>query len=247
MRGFGQSGIVEKIRASGGEIVAVTSEPQSLASGAQDAWGLDFECVGDPHHEILDEVRDRGWLDVFINRDGGDLQGGLVEGISHLKGFFQPGTLAVQQDGRVLYRWRSVPTRKNLGGAIDRPTPDHIWSQISSRLDGDESQAPHDDDPGTEGARAPWPLFILGALANGWFIKPKGFAIDQAGDGEDPPVRKMGLRVLGFFGLWGVAFTALPWKWVAGLLAGYVAAIAPSVNAVNREFQNVEPVGQRRR
>ena len=43
------SGVVDVIRAAGGEVYAVTSEPQALATLAQEEWGLSFECVGDPH------------------------------------------------------------------------------------------------------------------------------------------------------------------------------------------------------
>ena len=46
------SGVVDAIRAAGGEVYAVTSEPQALAARAEEEWDLSFECVGDPHQEI---------------------------------------------------------------------------------------------------------------------------------------------------------------------------------------------------
>jgi len=67
LRGYAKAGVVEKIRAAGGEIYAVTSEPQALATRAQAEWNLGFEAVGDPHHEIAGTCRDRGWLDLFSN------------------------------------------------------------------------------------------------------------------------------------------------------------------------------------
>ena len=38
-------GVVEKIRAEGGEIYAITSEPQYLADQAHEHWGLNFNNV----------------------------------------------------------------------------------------------------------------------------------------------------------------------------------------------------------
>jgi len=47
--------VVEKIREAGGEVIGITSEPQSLTNEAELDWELPFACVGDPHHEILSE------------------------------------------------------------------------------------------------------------------------------------------------------------------------------------------------
>ena len=58
------SGVVDAIRAAGGAVYAVTSEPQSLAARAQEEWGLSFECVGDPHQEIAGAARHQGMLDL---------------------------------------------------------------------------------------------------------------------------------------------------------------------------------------
>ena len=67
MRGYVDAGIAEKVRAAGGEIYAISSEPQALSLRAAKDWKLDFETVGDPHHEIADSCRERGWLDLFVN------------------------------------------------------------------------------------------------------------------------------------------------------------------------------------
>jgi hypothetical protein len=47
---------------------------------------------------------------------------------------FQPGVLSLASDGRVLYRWRGRPTRKNMGGATERPTAEHVFNRVSSAL-----------------------------------------------------------------------------------------------------------------
>ena len=66
MRGYGKDGVVDAIRAAGGEIFAITSEPHSLAMNAHEHWETGFEHVGDPHQEILGECKDRGWLSLFV-------------------------------------------------------------------------------------------------------------------------------------------------------------------------------------
>ena len=42
--------MVADIRAAGGEIYGITSEPNSLAIEAEDAWNMTIPVVGDPHH-----------------------------------------------------------------------------------------------------------------------------------------------------------------------------------------------------
>ena len=101
-------GIAEKVRAAGGEIYAISSEPQALADRAAREWGLDFAAVGDPHHEIAGTCRERGLLDLYVNPRLGFLEASIAArspgwGPSHPKGYFQPGVLALRSDGRVLY------------------------------------------------------------------------------------------------------------------------------------------------
>ena len=99
----------------------MTSEPQTLATEAEEAWEIGFPCVGDPHHEIRHDLRDRGWLNLFANKDYGHLR--MRSWASHPKGYFQPGVLAVGRGGRILYRWRCRPQYSNMNGAGQRPTP----------------------------------------------------------------------------------------------------------------------------
>ena len=42
-----KSGVLDEIRAAGGEVFAVTSEPQTLATEAEEEWDLGFPVVGD--------------------------------------------------------------------------------------------------------------------------------------------------------------------------------------------------------
>jgi hypothetical protein len=227
------------VRAAGGEIYAISSEPQSLASRASTEWRLDFDSVGDPHHEISGACRERGWLDLFVNEHLEFLQQSTADAIdwapTHPKGYFQPGVLALTADGGVLYRWRGVPTHKNMGGATERPTAEHVWGHVASALDRGEDivDAPLDDDPPLDSTGIPWPIFASLLIANGWFLNARGFKSARH-------VALAGLRLLGFVGLWVAAFLWLPALPVAVALGAWAAYITPKVRWVGQQFQNVD-------
>lgn len=241
MRSYDRTGVVEEIRAAGGAVYAITSEPQSLATEAEVDWELTFAAIGDPHHEILAACRERGWLDLFVNRNTGHMEEAR-SWASHLNGYFQPGTLALTREGRVLYRWRSRPTRENVGGAIMRPTARYTWAQIRSRIsagDGAPSgDAPLDDAPELDAKPAFWPLFMLLLLAHGWFLRPKVFPTGRKDETRGRP-EQMWPRVLLAVALLVVAFVMLPPLWPALGLAAWGAFVWPKIARINREFQNV--------
>ena len=241
-----KTGISEAIRASGGAIFAVTSEPQNLAAEAQESWELDFPSVGDPHHEIAKECRERGWLSLFVNRAVG-LVDKWESGAVHPNGYFQPGVLALSR-GRVLYRWRGRPTRHNAGGATHRPSEAHVWERIQHALgESDVGDAPLDEPKETHYRAPPWPLFVGMLLANGKFLRPKGFGLSRRGPND---VREQGRRAVRnlilFVAGWVTAFVFLPTTWVGVALAAWAACVTPGIIEVHREFQSVpegEPEG----
>jgi len=243
LRGYLKEGVVTAIREGGGEIFAITSEPQSLARNAQDDWKTGFEHIGDPHQEVLGQCTDRGWLSLFVNDWGDGSFSKPTSWVSHPKGYFQPGVLALSRDARVLYRWRCRPTRKNVGGALMRPTALHVWTRVQAALaeSKDAPDVPHDDNPVLDTNSVPWPLFVTLLLANGWFLRPVGF--DQRVGGAASAVRQRNavLRIPFFIAAWVAAFAFLP-LWIAALaFAGWVAKITPGVRMRHRRFQNVGP------
>lgn len=241
MRGYESSGVAAAIRAAGGEIYAITSEPQTLARNAQVDWETGFEHVGDPHQEIASECRARGWLSLFVADWGGELVGSGPDWVSHPKGYFQPGVLALRREGRVLYRWRCRPTRENVGGAVARPTSDHVWSRVQAALaePPGAADAAFDEAPVLDTPPVPWPLFVSLLFANGWFLRPVPF--DQRA-GEDTVGRRQRnamLRIPLFVAAWVAAALLLPAWSVALAFVGWVAWIVPRVRMINRLFQNV--------
>ena len=225
-------GVVEKIRAAGGEVYAVTSEPQYLADQAHKHWQLNFENIGDPHQEISETCSERGWLTLYANR--GDLEflrRGANWQVEHPKGYFQPGVLALTDSGRVLYRWRSVPSAENLNGTLARPTASHAWHAIEQSLAAGDAagDADHDDNPEIDSAPPPKALFIAALIANGWFLGVKSFAFS-------PGVRSVPARFAGamsrwllFMAFWVIALALLPTALVGLAFAAWVIWIVRDV------------------
>ncbi len=220
--------MVENIRAAGGEVYAITSEPQHLADQAHEHWNLNFENIGDPHQEIPKTCSERDWLTLYANK--GDLeflQRGADWKVEHPKGYFQPGVLALTASGRVLYRWRSVPSAANLNGTVARPTPQHAWRAIEQSLAAPDSVQDAADAAPTEiyTAPPPRPLFIAALIANGWFLGVKSFAYSP---GVAPVPKRFAAAYLRwplFITIWIAAFVFLPTAPVVFALVCWVAWI----------------------
>ena len=232
-----KSGVVDAIRAAGGEVFGMTSEPQSLATEASETWEIGFPCIGDPHHEIRDALQERGFLGVFANPDYGHLR--RRPWASHPKGYFQPGVVALSRAGRVLYRWRCRPMHQNMSGAGQRPTPEYVWGEIESRLPAGIPDAELDESPEFARPDPSWPVFLTMMLAHGWFLRPKAFPLARPGDRPSADARRMKRRVAAFAAAWVVALAVLPTVWVALGLAAWVAIALPGVAALYRQFQHI--------
>ncbi len=139
----------------------------------------------------------------------------------------------------MLYRWRCRPTRKNVGGAVERPTPEHVWAEAQSRLTGTREEPGLDDSPALDTKAPPWPLFVLLLLAHGWFVRPKPFPLGRADDSQSANPRGVIPRVVGFIGAWVAAFVFLPTVWVTLALVAWCVLVWPGVAEIHREFQNV--------
>ncbi|MEM1229715.1 MAG: hypothetical protein AAGI15_04200 [Pseudomonadota bacterium] len=232
MRRYVEDGFVDRIRAAGGEVYAITSEPQHLADQAQNHWALTFTSIGDPHQEIARTCSERDWLTLYANRGRLTfLQRGANWRVEHPKGYFQPGVLALTGAGRILYRWRSVPSAANLNGTLARPTPEHVWGAVEAALEADEgaADAAHDDNPVVDSTPPPRALFVAALIANGWFLGVKAFAYSP-GVGSVPSRFAAALsRWLLFLGAWIAAFFLLPTLPVALALAGWIIWITYDV------------------
>ena len=226
------TGVVAEIRAAGGEIYAITSEPQNLANQAHEHWELNFENVGDPHQEIPKTCSERDWLTLYANK--GDLeflQRGADWKVEHPKGYFQPGVLALTNSGRILYRWRSVPSEENLNGTLARPTAKYEWNEIQESLTAGDAagDAAHDDQPEIDSAPPPRPVFIAALIANGWFLGVKSFVYSPGV--PSPPKRFAAAlrRWIVFFAFWLAAVAILPIAPVVTAFACWLVWIARDV------------------
>jgi len=237
LRGYGESGVVAAIRESGGAIFAVTSEPQTLASEARAHWELEFPSIGDPHHEIASECRERDWISLFVNRDEAIFeQTGFA---THPNGFFQPGILALASDGRVLYRWRSRPTRENGGGASNRPLPSHVWKQTQNTIASGAGRDAALDHVGEVDFRTPpWPLFMMLLLANGNFLRPQPMGLTRGGpEHMERNAVVAFLKAALFVAVWAVAFLLFPVPVALGALAVWAIGVTPGILRFHRHFR----------
>ncbi|MFK7977891.1 MAG: hypothetical protein AB8C02_17300 [Halioglobus sp.] len=238
-----QEGVVDQVRAAGGEVYAITSEPQRLADDAKENWELNFQTVGDPHHEISAACVERDWLQLIVNEKTDLFEKDPAANFSHPKGYFQPGVLAVDSKGRVLYRWRGIPTRSNMGGAMERPTATHVFEKMKEALAAGQSagDAELDRDPVLDARGIPWPIFASVLTANGWFVRPKTFTHMPNGPSLKARFIRALLRIPIFLAGWGLAFMFLPTLFVGAALAVYAMWITPKIRYISDQFQTVDP------
>ncbi len=231
---------MDAVRAAGGEVYGLTSEPQSLAAEAEAAWQMSIPVIGDPHHDIRNDLADRGWVDIFFNEDYGHLR--EREWAAHPKGYFQPAIIAIHKTGRILYRWRCVPKYSNMSGAGARPAGDYVWSRMQDALNeiraGTGEDPPLDKDPAMGAPTLSWFRFLIILTAHGWFIRPKAFPLLRDGD-KDAVTPAMAMqRAYWFAGAWLLALIFLPLTWVLGAAVVYLLLLTPGLIEIHRQFQN---------
>ena len=197
----------------------------------------------DEHHEISNASQARGWLELFVNKSALGLIDTEDSIYSHPKGYFQPGVLSLDSNGRILYRWRSVPTRKNMGGATERPTSSYIFDKVTEALSnkstgGGPAGATLDTNPRLDSRGLPWPIFVSLLTANGWFIKPKPFPYLKGGPSVGQRSKSAIIRIPFFVAAWVIALITLPGIWVGSTLVVYALWLTPHIRYINQQFQN---------
>ena len=185
-------------------------------------------------------IRDSDWLTLYANK--GDLeflQRGADWEVEHPKGYFQPGVLALTNSGRILYRWRSVPSVENLNGTLARPTAKYAWSEIEKSLvAGDTAEdAAHDDQPEIDSRPPPRLVFIAALIANGWFLGGKSFLYSPGA--ASPPKRFAAAfkRWILFFAFWIAAVVFLP---ITPVVAAFVCWLTWIVRDVRTTISSLD-------
>lgn len=231
---------MQEIRAAGGEVYGITSEPHSLAVEAEDAWHMSIAVIGDPHHEIRTDLQHRGWLEVFYNKNFGHLRERAWA--SHPNGYYQPAVIAIDKNGQVLYRWRCVPRYSNMSGAGARPEARYTWNKIKARLHSNKtattSMPELDRNPVMGSETLSWFKFLLLLTAHGWFIRPKAFPLLREGDKDRVSPKAAMSRWKYFLSGWLAALIALPLSWVAIALLLWMVLLTPGIVEIHRQFQN---------
>ncbi|MEQ8690682.1 MAG: hypothetical protein RIC89_07585 [Pseudomonadales bacterium] len=142
------------------------------------------------------------------------------------------------KSGRILYRWRSVPSAANLNGTVARPTAEHVWRAIEHSLNaGDAAEdATHDDHPELDSPPPRKPLFIAALIANGWFIKLKSFAYSPGVASVPKRFAAAFKRWILFVAFWVAAIVILP---VMPVLFGFACWVIWIGFDIRRTFSNM--------
>ncbi len=218
---------------------AIVSEPQRLADAAKSEWELSFDTIGDPHQEIAEQCKERGWLELFINEKTSFITN-TDDRLSHPKGYFQPGVLGIDSNKRILYRWRSVPTRANIGGAVERPTASYVYQKVADSLKQSDNiqDAQLDGKPELDSEGRPFLVFVALLLANGWFIRPVPFLLTNSKLSPLQRIKRAARRVPIFLAIWIAAFLILPTNWVTTAAIAYGIWVSVIVVTVFRGLQH---------
>lgn len=216
------------------------SEPQRLADAAKSEWELNFDTVADPHQEVAGQCKERGWLELFVNEQTSFITN-TDERLSHPKGYFQPGVLGIDSNRRILYRWRSVPTRANIGGASERPTASYVYQRLTESLEqtDDNRDALLDNEPELDYKGRPFPLFVALLMANGWFIRPVPFLLTNSKLSALQRIKRATRRIPIFLAIWIAAFLILPANWVATAAVAYGIWLIPIVVMIYKGLQHI--------
>ena len=196
--------MLAEVRGAGGEVYGVVAQGQAAADQAKEAWGLGFEQWSDPQVEIATHMNDVGMASIEIDvefarsmskavhTDTGEIPGGAYE-----VGVLQPAIVVVEkgQPDTALVSWSSVSASHNIGGAVGRPSAAETVAAVEAALGGAEGYETWRPES-THGRQIPFPLpvFVLALFANGNFIRPKGFGLDENGQGSvnGPLMRALG-------------------------------------------------------
>jgi len=176
---------------------------------------------------------------LFINADASFITR-TDDRLAHPKGYFQPGVLSIDSNKRILYRWRSVPTRANIGGAVERPTASYVYQKVAESLEQTDrvEDAQLDGKPELDSKGRPFPLFVTLLLANGWFIRPVPFILTNSKIPVPQRIKRATRRIPIFLAVWLAAFLILPTNWVATAAIGYGLWLAIIVVTIFRNLQH---------
>jgi len=119
----------EQVTAQGGRLIGITAQGAEAAAQAQEAWGLRYPVVSAPDNALAQS------FEVFITPKADTP---LAEDPNaYPNGMAQPAVIALNQDGKIVYRWAINPNQMNLFGAADRPLPAELWAGIQAGLRGE--------------------------------------------------------------------------------------------------------------
>lgn len=163
--------ILPDVRALGGETYAVCSQEQPAADQAKESWNLGFTMISDPQIVIGEMLYNRGLLDIMVDAD---VEGGVqvlsnnaeIAGGKYAVGVYHPGVIVLTRDFKPLFSWASLLKATDAGLRGDLTLA--RWQPPATVL----------PFPGYEY------IFPALLLANGNFVRPRGFLLGADGKGN---------------------------------------------------------------
>ena len=134
------------------------------------------------------------------------------------------------------------PDGKTSAAQLLGPLQNTFGSTVTQNLNKDQD-APYDEAPQLDARTAPWPLFVMVLIANGWFWEPRVFNLQPGNPDSNNVLRRQRIalaRLVIFCLLWIAAFVWLPTWLAAALLVAWGLKIWPGVRRIHKHFQHVE-------
>lgn len=132
--------LAEDMRENGYEPVAISSSDQEEMDKLKSELSLSFDTISDRENQFRGKLKSDGILDIPCYTDESHPR---MTAANFPHGAVQPAIIAFRPGGKVAYRWAITPSKKNLGGATDRPVLEDIWAHVKSGSEPDSSQVRH--------------------------------------------------------------------------------------------------------
>lgn len=169
------NGIVEALKPHGGAVYAITAESDLTAQQAKESWGLRFDIKADQQLRLATALRARRLPTPTIDKPPPSVNKSAYAKL----GMYQPATLVLTKDFRVLYEYVVIPGPLNLGGASPiRPRAREVLEVIKQHPSSDFASVVRKEFL-IPSPLLPLPLFLF--FVNGWLIAPKMMYLDEKG------------------------------------------------------------------
>eukprot|EP00210_Caulerpa_lentillifera_P003272 g3123.t1 len=128
-----------ELRSINAVLLMVSSQSQSEVTTTLTNWNVltselksaGVKGIGDPKNTIAEKLRFEKYVEILISGSPGPY---TKKGMTYPHGMAQTACVAFQKGKKTpIYDWATIPTPLNLDGAINRPSPQEIWSYLMTK------------------------------------------------------------------------------------------------------------------